>query len=56
MPGDQPDAKRQRVGDVFVLQPEEEFLAQFPGGWVTCSLLVIMVMMCGMGNGGRSDV
>jgi hypothetical protein len=32
MPGDQPEAKRQRVADIFVLQPEEEFLAKYSGG------------------------
>ena len=34
MPGDQPDAKRARVGgfgDEFVLQPEEEFLQEHTG-------------------------
>lgn len=31
MPGDQPESKRARLGDMFVLTPEEEFLSQHPG-------------------------
>lgn len=31
MPGDQPDAKRQRLDELFVLQPEDEFLAAHGG-------------------------
>ncbi len=45
---EQPDAKRARLGDVFVLQPEEEFLAQHPGvcvrmcTWSSTMELVVM--------------